>query len=212
MELMKRLTCDNGKCLACRSCEIACAIEHSESKTLVGAIQEFPLPIYRVRVLAAPGEGEADGSRGIPLRCRHCEEPECVFACKSGALTRDLQSGAILCDESRCVGCWMCVMACPLGSLRPSGRGVALKCDLCFEKKEPACVEACPTHALRCEEVEAERVPSASADHRGLTHVMIGASAAGVSAAEAVREADRTARILVVSEEADPLYSCFTSV
>ncbi len=176
-------------------------MEHSRAKTLVGAIVERPLPIHRVRVAAATG------GRGAPLQCRQCDEPECVFACKSGALTRDAETGVVRCDEERCVGCWMCVMVCPMASLRCSAGGTALKCDLCAERGDPACVSACPTDALRWEDVEGPPRPEAPGASRGLTHVIIGASAAGVAAVEAIREADPDARVTVISEEPDPLYS-----
>jgi NAD(P)H-nitrite reductase large subunit/Pyruvate/2-oxoacid:ferredoxin oxidoreductase delta subunit len=130
-----------------------------------------------------------------------------VFACKSGALARDPDTGAIRCDEDRCVGCWMCVMVCPLSSLRPSGDGVAAKCDLCADRGEPVCVAACPTQALQWEEVDAHPSPRVPEESGGLTHVIIGASAAGVAAAEAIRDADAGSTVKVISEESDPLYS-----
>lgn len=205
--MVKRLICEIDKCLACRSCELACAMEHSRSKTLVGAMREAPLPVRRVRVLALAGPRPGQASAGFPLHCQHCEEPECVYACKSGALTRDPATGAVACDEARCVGCWMCVMACPWGVVHTSARGVALKCDLCADRDEPACVQACPTRALRWEEAAEFPRPSVPDSSRGLRHLIVGASAAGVAAAEAIREVDESAHIAVISEEADPLYS-----
>ena len=39
-----------SKCLGCKSCELACAVEHSESRDLVTAIAESPAPRPRVSV------------------------------------------------------------------------------------------------------------------------------------------------------------------
>jgi len=52
-----------GRCQGCKTCEVACAIEHSQSKQLVAAIHETPAPVSRVCV--EQGEGFA-----VPLQCR----------------------------------------------------------------------------------------------------------------------------------------------
>lgn len=152
---MKRIFVDIDKCLGCRSCEIACAVEHSVSKDLFRAIQEDPLPKPRADV-------QQDIRRSsFPLQCRHCEEPYCVDACISGAIRKDPETGLVISDEEKCVGCWMCVMVCPWGVIRPARvfiRGeekkAALSCDLCQGREVPACVEACPTGCLHFEEME----------------------------------------------------------
>ena len=65
---------------------------------------------------------------------------------------------AVLCDEDRCVGCWMCVMVCPYGVIhscesydRSQGK-IASKCDLCAGEDVPACVAHCPNEALTLSE------------------------------------------------------------
>jgi carbon-monoxide dehydrogenase iron sulfur subunit len=85
--------------------------------------------------------------------CRHCEEPPCVEACISGAMTKNAQSGLVEHDSSKCVGCWSCMTACPYDAivqirLEAEDRMVAFKCDGCPERDTPACVEVCPTEAL----------------------------------------------------------------
>ncbi|WP_367270842.1 4Fe-4S binding protein [Thermococcus sp.] len=40
-----------AKCIGCRQCEIACAVEHSQSKDLFSAIFEDPLPLPRIHIL-----------------------------------------------------------------------------------------------------------------------------------------------------------------
>jgi len=133
-------------CLACRSCEIACAVEHSRSRTLAGALAETPRPRQRVRV-------EGAGAFSYPVRCMHCEEAACIAACPTGAMTRHPRTNAVYVDAGRCIGCWMCVMVCPFGAVGadPVARK-ALKCDRCPERVErglpPACVAACPTRAM----------------------------------------------------------------
>jgi anaerobic carbon-monoxide dehydrogenase iron sulfur subunit len=134
------------KCVACKGCEIACAIEHSATKTLAGAIAEEPRPRSRVRV-------EPAAAFSYPARCMHCQDAACIAACPTGAMTRQADTNAVYVDMSKCIGCWMCVMVCPFGgvSADPVAKK-ALKCDRCPDRTaqglDPACVAACPTKAM----------------------------------------------------------------
>ena len=137
-----RIYCDLSTCVACKTCEIACAVEHSKTKNVFTAAREDPVPKHRVFLQSAKGGP-------YPLQCRHCEEPECVLACMSGAIQKDPDSGIVTIDKEKCVGCGMCVMSCPFGALViDKDKKVSLKCDLCIESDEPACVKACPTGSL----------------------------------------------------------------
>lgn len=145
------------RCLGCRSCEIACAVAHSEDRSLIEAIKQSPLPKKRIFV-------EQVDSLKAPVTCRHCREAYCVNACISGAMHRT-PDGLVtnLGTEQKCTGCWMCVMVCPYGVIRrDQEKGIAMKCDReCFDEKGiPACVRACPTRALiftTLEEFEADK-------------------------------------------------------
>ena len=143
---MKEVLINAERCLGCRSCEVACAVAHSDSKSLLGAIGETDIPKKRVFVHQA-------GKRNIALSCRHCKEAPCIDACIAGAMHRTADG---LVDNTggtgECTGCWMCVMVCPYGVIRSDiDRRLALKCDRkCMDdSEEPACVRACPTGALR---------------------------------------------------------------
>lgn len=134
------------KCVACKSCEIACAIEHSASGTLFGALLEIPRSKPRVYVQNA-------GNYSYPSKCMHCEEASCMQACPTGAMQRNSASDAVFVDGDRCIGCWMCMMVCPFGAITTDPEAKkSHKCDLCPDRvlndREPACVEACPTSAL----------------------------------------------------------------
>jgi len=149
---MKEVFIDIERCTACKSCEIACAVEHSSSKDLLTAISEKPSPIKRVHV-------EKAFSFSYPAKCMHCADAACIKTCPTGAMSRETDIGAVIVNEDRCMGCFMCAMVCPFGaiSLNPEKK-VAVKCDFCKprlkEGGKPACVEACPTQALIFGEVD----------------------------------------------------------
>ena len=138
--------------MGCRLCEIHCLVEHSRSRKIIKAYkEEFPRALPRMIV-------EERGALSFALPCRHCEEAPCIAACITGAMHRHTTTGAVICDEERCVGCWSCIMACPFGVILrdAKGRRVVTKCDLCPDRDVPVCVEACPNEALVYEEAPRE--------------------------------------------------------
>jgi carbon-monoxide dehydrogenase iron sulfur subunit len=165
------------RCIDCHLCEVACIVEHSESKNPVDAYFSEGLSFNSIRssYTHEPNQAMAD-KRPMPLNrclvefgnsvslstnCRHCENASCVLACKNGSLYYD-HEGRVLLNEKKCVGCWMCLMACEYGAISrnanlknvPSleNNGIQHHCDLCPEREEPACVMVCPTNALAFED------------------------------------------------------------
>lgn len=140
------------RCLGCRSCQLACAVAHSEAKTLFGAVLNGETPRARIFVHRA-------GERKAPLNCRHCQDAPCIDACIAGAMhRRDDGTVTNVGGEQSCTACWMCVMVCPYGAVRSDAAGTAaVKCDReCLDGRGvPACVRACPTGALVYAEVDA---------------------------------------------------------
>lgn len=157
---MKRILVDYKKCLACKSCETACAVEQHPAQSLLAALGDRKTQV-NVRVLGIDHEA-------FPLSCRHCDPADCLNACPSGAISRDSATGAVLIDAALCKACAMCAMVCPFDAISFKvthrscyGRDVAYKCDLCHsrlkEGKTPACVEACHSGALVFTEYDADR-------------------------------------------------------
>jgi carbon-monoxide dehydrogenase iron sulfur subunit len=140
---MKYIFVNPERCVACRTCEVVCALNRSSlSRKLPEAIYETPSPLPRVRV-EPTGAG-----KGFPVQCRHCDDAPCLDACPAGALYRD-EEGLVLAHDGRCTGCWMCVMVCPFGAPQPFRHyRKILKCDRCKGLDIVYCVESCPTHAL----------------------------------------------------------------
>ena len=152
--MVRTVFVDPDRCIGCRQCEFACAVEASESKDPIGALFERPPPRTRVHVEAGPTIGTS-----YPNRCRHCDPAPCLQVCPTGAITRDVDEDLVLVDQARCIGCAMCAIACPFDAVTfhpaaASGNGhpVATKCDGCLhlvrEGQQPACVSACKVDAL----------------------------------------------------------------
>jgi len=83
----------------------------------------------------------------LPLGCQHCEAPQCVAVCPTGASQKH-ENGTVQVDKQRCIGCQVCVMACPYNvrHLNEVER-VVEKCTLCEQKINngdlPECVRQC---------------------------------------------------------------------
>ena len=90
---MKRIVIHEENCIACRLCEVHCLVQHSRSRDIVKAFKlEQPRVMSRVLV-------EESGPVSFALQCRQCLEPSCLEACISGAMHRDEETGAAVCDE-----------------------------------------------------------------------------------------------------------------
>lgn len=114
----------------------------------MGAVLGGETPPIAIKVVAD------DGMR-FPLQCRHCSDSPCLRVCMVHALSRDDETGGVLCDSEKCIGCMMCAMVCPFGAITEAKDDhKAVKCDLCTNAGGPSCVAACPTGALSFEEVD----------------------------------------------------------
>lgn len=151
---MKTVFIQPERCVGCKQCEIACAVEHSQSKDLFQAVSESPKP--RPRIYAGPG---IYFNSSFPNKCRHCNPAPCLAVCPTAAISRTPDQEIVLIDGSKCISCAMCALVCPFDVIRYyesadalKGRVVALKCDHCIERqkdnREPACVEVCKVNAL----------------------------------------------------------------
>jgi len=120
-------------CTGCRSCEVFCSFHHYRENNPRRAF---------IRIVKVEDE-----CLDIPVICHHCERPSCMAACPVGAIYRDSETGAVLIDHDKCIGCMACVGACPFGAIVVDPKtGDVVKCDLCGG--DPVCVKVCPTRAL----------------------------------------------------------------
>jgi len=120
------------KCIGCNLCEYACSLEKE------GEI--IPLK-SRIRVV------RMNPFISTAMVCKLCDDPPCVTACPTDALSQSQEKRIIRVDEERCDGCGWCIEACPYGAIRYDGDvGAVVICDLCNGK--PECKEICPMESI----------------------------------------------------------------
>lgn len=129
-----------GKCVKCTSCSAACR--------LYNGWEVNPRNIYTYNEKVLPDIPLVN----VSLACNHCEDPACMNGCPSGAFFRDNESGAVLIDQERCLGCRYCLWNCPYDAPKfDEKKKIIVKCNLCHSLNNgslPACSTACPTGAL----------------------------------------------------------------
>ena len=94
---------DSRRCVACFACQAACVENH-----LRMGLQAYP------RLMVTYTAGGA-----MPLQCRQCDRPACMTVCPVKAIS--LRNGAVVLNETICIGCKMCGLACPFGVLLTGG-------------------------------------------------------------------------------------------
>ncbi len=125
------------KCVGCYSCRIACQMYNGL------APDEMFIKFYEEE----RGQYPSVYAENIPVQCMHCEDAPCQSVCPTTA-TYTTESGVVLVDEEKCIGCKYCMAACPYDAriqLHPSG--VVEKCRFCWTDGEPGnppkCVGTC---------------------------------------------------------------------
>lgn len=133
MVLAKSIVVDVHKCTGCRTCEMACSLIHDG---------KCGPELSRVRVVKWEAQGIS-----VPVTCAGCTKPYCMLVCPVGAISEKAETGALVVDESKCIGCRACTMACPFGHAGfHLEKKKAIKCDLC--DGDPACARFCPSGAI----------------------------------------------------------------
>ncbi|MEP6939784.1 MAG: 4Fe-4S dicluster domain-containing protein [Rudaea sp.] len=158
------LVIDLDICVGCHACAVACK-EWNEDGQFgplpdENAYAKDPLGVWfnRVHTYDVEAAHAAPLTVHFPRSCLHCETPDCVTVCPTGASYKRAEDGIVLVDEDKCIGCKLCSWACPYGAREYSAkRGVMQKCTLCVDRiynesfeeidRQPACVMACPTRA-----------------------------------------------------------------
>jgi Fe-S-cluster-containing dehydrogenase component/DMSO reductase anchor subunit len=143
MMKQKSFLFDLNRCTGCGACIIACYTENYGKQDLnwreiytFNETRHPQIPLFH-----------------LSMACNHCVSPACLENCPAAAYSKDQQTGAVILNPDRCLGCKYCTWACPYDAPRyNTDKGIIEKCDFCIERlkkgESPACVCACPTNAL----------------------------------------------------------------
>lgn len=163
------LVMDMDLCVRCGNCSMACHQIHGQSRLLRRGIHvERPVKIE-------PKSGFQ--SLLSPSVCMHCQDPECLTGCPTGAIGR-FPGGQVDIDPKSCIGCGDCATQCPYNAISmvsrkpaplPAGQGwfdlkpaplppaveqtedlLAVKCNLC--QNTPLNPAGTKRKAYSCEE------------------------------------------------------------
>jgi Fe-S-cluster-containing dehydrogenase component len=161
------LVIDLDICVGCHACAVACKEwndggqfgplpdEHAYGKEPLGV---WFNRVHSYEVTNDTARESSAMTIHFPRSCLHCETPDCVTVCPTGASYKRADDGIVLVDDDKCIGCQLCAWACAYGAREFSEeRGVMQKCTLCVDRiynetfeeydRQPACVMACPTRA-----------------------------------------------------------------
>ncbi len=158
------LVIDLDTCVGCHACAVNCkewnTSGHSAPLPDRDPYGAEPEGVWFNRVHAFELWEEGNGSRTVnfPKSCLHCETPDCVTVCPTGASYKRAEDGIVLVNHDLCIGCKLCSWACPYGAREYDwDAGVMKKCTLCIDRiynetlaeaeRVPACVATCPAHA-----------------------------------------------------------------
>jgi len=132
---------NHNKCVGCNACSAACILENKwtiHSRKVI-TFSSVALPELLITNLS--------------IACNHCDMAVCLEGCPSSSYHREQLTGAIVIDESKCIGCKYCQWNCPYDAPQfDLEKRIIGKCNLCFsgviKGGLPACTTACPTGAL----------------------------------------------------------------
>ncbi len=108
------LVMDMAKCIRCGNCSLACHKVHGNTRLVRRGIH-----------IERPVKPNASSIQSVlmPSVCMHCQDPECLTGCPTGAIAR-FPNGEIDIEPKTCIGCGDCATQCPYNAIsmiaRPS--------------------------------------------------------------------------------------------
>jgi Fe-S-cluster-containing dehydrogenase component/CRP-like cAMP-binding protein len=101
------LVMDMDLCIRCGNCSLACHKVHGRSRLLRRGIH-----------IARPVKPASRAIQHVlsPSVCLHCQDPECLTGCPTGAIGR-FDEGQIDINPKTCIGCGDCATQCPYNAI-----------------------------------------------------------------------------------------------
>lgn len=101
------LVMDMDLCIRCGNCSLACHKVHGQSRLLRRGIH-----------IERPIKPQSKSIQHVlsPEVCLHCQDPECLTGCPTGAIGR-LPGGQIDIEPRTCIGCGDCATQCPYNAI-----------------------------------------------------------------------------------------------
>jgi Fe-S-cluster-containing dehydrogenase component len=101
------LVMDMDLCIRCGNCSLACHKVHGQSRLMRHGIH-----------VARPIKPNRRSIQHVlsPSVCLHCQDPECLTGCPTGAIAR-LAQGQIDIHPETCIGCGDCAIQCPYNAI-----------------------------------------------------------------------------------------------
>src|SRR5581483_5907209 len=99
---------DMKLCVRCGNCSMACHKTHGRSRLLRRGIHV--LRPYKPKI------GSGFQSLLSPSVCMHCQDPECLTGCPTGAISRGF-GGQVEITHATCIGCGDCATQCPYNAI-----------------------------------------------------------------------------------------------
>lgn len=101
------LVMDMAKCIRCGNCSFACHKVHGHSRLVRRGIHiERPFKENKPAIQSVL----------VPTVCMHCQDPECLTGCPTGAIAR-FPDGEIDINPATCIGCGDCATQCPYNAI-----------------------------------------------------------------------------------------------
>lgn len=101
------LVMDMAKCIRCGNCSFACHKVHGNSRLVRRGIH-----------IERPWRANKPATQSVlvPTVCMHCQDPECLTGCPTGAIAR-FPDGQIDINAATCIGCGDCATQCPYNAI-----------------------------------------------------------------------------------------------
>lgn len=107
VDALNLLVMDMAKCIRCGNCSLACHKVHGNSRLVRRGIH-----------IERPVKPKSSKTQSVlaPTVCMHCQDPECLTGCPTGAIAR-FPDGQIDINAATCIGCSDCATQCPYDAI-----------------------------------------------------------------------------------------------